>query len=174
MEIIYYSTWAVLFSIKISHSNLLCSVQDQVFILTNIYFSLLDESLVSQIQASDFPLLLRLGKKRIHQMRKTHCTHYIISWKEEVGPSDGFCQKLLTLWREPVACSRSKRWQFSPFCLLRKYISIFIWNFLFPAAVTRWDITAEQRKFLTCYTDFIPPAEPRTFLGWDWWEKLGP
>ena len=113
------------------------------------------------------------GKNRINQIqdqiRKTHCTHYIISWKEEVGPSDGFCQKLLTLWREPAACSRSKRLQFSVSCLLRKYKFYF---YLKLFASRRSKTVAEHSHsqhnkgsswLVTCY--LLPPAQPQKIDG---------
>ena len=130
-------------------------------------FLLLNESLASRSQASDSPLL---GTESI---RKTPCTHYIISWKEEVGPSDGFCSKLLTLWRVPVTWARSKRLQFPVSCLLRKYKFYFYLKLSVssssPVAGPGSGHNKGSSWLVILVTTIWAPEH-----WWDWWGKLCP
>ena len=131
-------------------------------------FLLLTESLASRSQASDFPLLLRLEQEENQSDQKDwDCTHYIIRWKEEVGPSDGFCSKLLTLWREPVTCSRSKRLQFSVSCLLRKYKFYFYLKLSVSSSRT---VPGPGQDTTKEVLDLLPPAT--SWATQNWWEKF--
>ena len=94
---------------------------DQVFILTNIYFSFIDWESSQPEPGIWLPLLLKVVGPEENQSDQRLIALIILSVERKKLAIWWFLFRVTDFMTEPVTCSGSKRLQFSVSCLLRKY-----------------------------------------------------
>ena len=115
-----------------------------------------------------------MGKNRISQIRKTHCTHYIISWKEEVGHLMVFVKSFWlydgSQW--PVQDRKGYNFLFLV-CWENINFILFLFETFYFQQQQHGGTLAEHNKgsswlVILVTTSWVPEN------CWDWWEKLCP